>query len=243
MQDKHYESFIFQKKKKSDEFLERFKNPDFVDKIVLDFGCGLGALSFTIAERGAKKVIGLDLNSERIHWANDLILKTYSSLKERIYFVDYDIFNFHISNIDYIVSKATFEHINNLEEILNELKNKLKSGGKIFAGFGPLYDSPYGDIPKNPFPWAHKIIPSFLYFPILSKLNHKQIKNISDLGINGYSYNDYIKIFYSIQGLRVEEIRLNVSNRFINKYLDIIIKIPFIRRFFIYNIYVTFCKI
>ena len=43
--------------------------PNFENKTVLDFGCGYGTLSVEIAESGAKKVLGIDLEEKNIEFA------------------------------------------------------------------------------------------------------------------------------------------------------------------------------
>ena len=42
--------------------------------------------------------------------------------------------------VDYIVTKDTFEHSSNLDKILQKFHQILKKDGMVLAGFGPLYN-------------------------------------------------------------------------------------------------------
>jgi 2-polyprenyl-3-methyl-5-hydroxy-6-metoxy-1,4-benzoquinol methylase len=87
------------------------------DDLVLDLGCGNGALTFDLAQK-AKKVIGIDINPEKIKLAEE---------------------NFSAPNIDYLIGDASqysfdqkfdaiilsniLEHIENRTKLLNKLKS------------------------------------------------------------------------------------------------------------------------
>ena len=68
---------------------------------------------------------------------------------------------------DYIVAKNSFEHIIGLEKMLEEMKKRLKPGGNIYTGFGPLYNSPNGPhMEKIIIPWGHLIFPDVIFSKI-----------------------------------------------------------------------------
>ena len=84
---------------------------------------------------------------------------------------DIDLRDYHNDiSFDYMVSKDTFEHIIELEEMLREMTIRLKQGGRIYLGFGPLYYGPFGHHGRiNPkIPWGHLIIPEQV---IIKRLN------------------------------------------------------------------------
>ena len=49
-----------------------------------------------------------------------------------------------ISEID-IVSKDTFEHTQDLNSVMTRFYNLLNQNGKVYLGFGPLYNFYNGD--------------------------------------------------------------------------------------------------
>ena len=59
----------YEKQKKSiNNFFPRFPTkPDFNEKIVLEFGCGRGAFSLSLANENPKKIVGIDTNSKYIN--------------------------------------------------------------------------------------------------------------------------------------------------------------------------------
>ena len=68
------------------------------------------------------------------------------------------------ASYDVIVSKDVFEHVDELFDVFPNLIDKLKPGGKILLGFGPLWYSPFGDhgiskrITGVKVPWMHLFI-------------------------------------------------------------------------------------
>lgn len=152
------EYFKKEKEVSNPNFLSRFQNPSFKEYNVLDLGCGHGALTIDIAQRGAKNVIGIDLNKQLIDFANKNLTINYSFLNDKIKFTKTDLRGLGKIKFDIIISKATFEHIIDLDNVLAEIKEKLKMGGRLIAGFGPLYNSFWGDhnrLRRNILPWAH----------------------------------------------------------------------------------------
>ena len=67
--------------------------PDFRNKTILDFGCGHGSLSIEIANSGAEKVIGIDVDEECIKIAKENLKENFSNLVDKIDFIKLDILN------------------------------------------------------------------------------------------------------------------------------------------------------
>ena len=93
----------------------------FVDNIdendvVLDIGCGNGALSYDIAKK-AKKVVGIDLNEKNISFAKE----RYS--KENIEWGD-ALKDLPDERFDVIIMSNVLEHIENRVEFLGRLREK-----------------------------------------------------------------------------------------------------------------------
>jgi len=94
----------------------------FVDNVnpsdmVLDIGCGNGALTYDLAQK-AKKVVGLDINKENIEIAK----KRYSAPNIE-YLVRDAIKDLPNQKFDTIILSNVLEHIENRIEFLQKIKN------------------------------------------------------------------------------------------------------------------------
>ena len=124
-------------------FWSRFSvKPNFQGATVLEIGSGWGSLCVDIALAGASKVVGLDLKSDLINFATQHIEQNFPQLVNIIEFKDIDLKFYGNTAFDYIVSKDSFEHIIDVPGMLKEMKKRLKPGGKIFIGFGPIIYQP-----------------------------------------------------------------------------------------------------
>lgn len=85
--------------------------------IVLDIGCGNGALTFDVAQK-SKKVIGIDLSGNNIDFAR----KKYSA-KNIEYICGDALKNLPTENFDVIILSNVLEHIENRVEFLKKIKN------------------------------------------------------------------------------------------------------------------------
>lgn len=213
--------------------------PSFEGLEVLDLGCGHGSLCVYLAFKGAKKVLGIDIDERRIKFAKENILHNYPQFKN---IVDFQCC--HIADLpeevefDIMVSKDTFEHILNLESVLAEMKKRLRKGGKIYIGIGPLYNSPYGDHKRTKafIPWGHLIFPETFLLRRLNKHRREKITSIYELGLNKLSLAEYKTLFYN-SGLHVSYFRVNVSNNPISRLFSLIRRVPFLEEFFSHNLY------
>jgi hypothetical protein len=106
-------------------------------------------------------------------------------------------------------------------------------------GFGPLYNSPYGDHKrtKSIIPWGHLLRSER---NIVKSINKQaagaKITSIYDLGLNMLSLKEHKRILYGC-GMEVEYFGVNVSNRPIAKVFALLAKIPFLGELCSYNIY------
>jgi 2-polyprenyl-3-methyl-5-hydroxy-6-metoxy-1,4-benzoquinol methylase len=190
--------------------------PDFRDKTVLELGCGHGALCVDAALAGAKRVIGIDLISNRIEFAKRHVADRFPKLTERMEFDSIDIADLRLDGeVDYILSKDTFEHILGLGQVLQAVKRILKPGGMLISGFSPLYNSPYGDHgfhavgKKRKWPWAHLMLGD-AYVVKAYNATHPGVdaKTIYDLGLNKLRRRDFLKAFEQA-GLTLEYEKVN----------------------------------
>jgi SAM-dependent methyltransferase len=218
--------------------------PDLKNKYILDVGCGHGALCIDLALSGAGKVVGIDLDHDRIEFAQNNLKQNYPQLIDSVIFLEIDLKDYPTDILfDYIVSKDSFEHIIDLPCMLHEMNKRLKHGGLIFSGFGPLYNDFYGDHKrtKSVIPWGHLMRSEK---NILKKLNKDRViplTSIQELGVNMLSLDDYKRIFKESE-MELVSFQLNKSNHPILLLFNLIGKIPFLTEFFAHNIYCIFRK-
>ncbi len=222
-------------------FFQRFQKLNFSNLKILDLGCGRGALSIDIAQRGAKKVVGIDINETRIEIANENLKTNHKDVIDKVSFIATDLQNHDEKNYDIIVSKDAFEHIMDLPDLMIEIKRKLKVGGKLITDFGPLFNSPFGDHRgiEYKLPWAHVFLPKKQYINKLNKLNSKKITTIYDLGLNGLSLSQFEKLLFQTKGLKVIAFQTNVTHNFLGKLSKVATYIPYLKEYFTYNITCT----
>lgn len=118
------------------------------NKIVLDIACGVGYGSSYLEEKGAKMVVGGDINRDAIEYA-----KAHYKRRE-ISFLRLDAMNvpFSESTFDVVVSFETIEHLKDCRRFLSLCKAVLKKNG-LFICSTPNSLITFSDsgMPLNPF--------------------------------------------------------------------------------------------
>jgi len=214
--------------------------PDFRGKRVLEVGCGHGALSVDIAGDGAE-VLGVDLNRWRVKFANDLVLSRHPELTSRVRFSATDVQDLSTDEpFDYIISKDTFEHVDDLEALLQAVYRLLKPGGVLIAGSTPLYWSPKGDHGRTGLrvPGLHAVLPTSIVMRAASRHKGYTVRTVSDIGMNGYTPEQYRRMFDST-GFEQLEIRYNQGRR-AARILGTFRFISFLEKYVITGFYLKF---
>lgn len=142
--DKRAEERLKEKKWESDfegfkpQFLSSFKfcynwlAKNCQNKIVLDYGCGNGIHSISLAKFEAKKVIGIDLSEKSLDAAKEKAKN--EGLEERVEFISMDCekMDFPDNFFDIIFDGGTFSSIN-LKMAYPELARVLKPDGFLIG--------------------------------------------------------------------------------------------------------------
>ena len=216
--------------------------PNLQGKRVLDLGCGHGSLCIDMAKAGAAYVVGVDLNPQLIHFAQLNLQRNYPELADRVAFHCIDIANLNEGDFDLMTSKDTFEHVMNLPKVLAEMRERLKSGGRLYAAIGPLWNSPFGDhdtikrlIGIN-LPWAHLIVPDRLVLNATAKRLGRPLQSYRDLGLNMLAFRDYRRIIYE-SGFEVEFFQPNCSRHPVVRLFSILRHLPLVGDYFVNNLY------
>jgi len=221
------------------KFWSRFdERPSLRGKRVLDVGCGHGSLCVDTAKAGAAQVVGLDLNAERIDFATANVQQNYPELLSTLSFQQINLKDYPVEAFDYILSKDSFEHILDLPGMLAEMGKRLTPGGRIYAGFGPLYNSPFGDhdMTYSRIPWAHVFLGKKRFAERVDRRWTHEVNSIYDLGLNGLSFADYRRIFQE-SGLNIVYFETNCSTKTISKVFSILRRVPPLTEYFTHNIY------
>jgi SAM-dependent methyltransferase len=119
-------------------------------KVVIDFGCGEGADAVEMAERGARRVIGIDNREEVLQAARQKALR--AGVQDTCLFVTATK-----ELADIVVSVDSFEHFADPAEILRIMNTLLQPAGEALVSFGPTWYHPLGGHLFSVFPWAHLI--------------------------------------------------------------------------------------
>ena len=110
--------------------------PDLQGKRVLDLGCGFGWHCRYAIENGATSVIGVDISEMMIKVAKS---KTASDAIQYICMPIEDI-SFPEASFDVVISSLTLHYIPSFEEVLNNIKKWLTSGGEfVFSVEHPIF--------------------------------------------------------------------------------------------------------
>jgi len=128
--------------------------PTFFDRIqgqvVIDFGCGTGAEAVEMAQKGARKVIGIDIQEDFLAIARDRAVQAGVADKCE--------FGATASEpADVIIAIDSFEHFEDPASILATMRTMIKPTGRVLASFGPTWYHPLGGHLFSVFPWAHLV--------------------------------------------------------------------------------------
>jgi SAM-dependent methyltransferase len=226
--------------------------PDFSGKVVLELGCGHGALSIDAAISGAQQVIGLDLIGSRIEFARSIVAKRFPNIANRIEFQKLNIADIDLEGkVDIVISKDTFEHIMGLDQVLLSVRRVLRSGGLLITGFSPLYYSPFGDHGFHSIgqhlklPWAHLILGDARVVAAYNQY-HPGIEchSIYDLGLNKLKRRDFLQTFDKAGFAIVSEtVNAMQGASKLMPLLRLLNKIPLLQDYTTVNMYVVLRKI
>ena len=170
------------------EFWRRLgRRPEVAGKRVLDIGCGHGAMSIDLAQQGAE-VVGVDPDTTLIEWAKHNLSENHPQLASRVTFLAHESTALRSDDrFDLAVTKDTFEHVADVDVLLVDLRGRLHRDGELWAGFSPLYFSPWGDHGRTGLrvPWAHALLPRGLVYRAARRVSGRSVNDLTDIGLNG----------------------------------------------------------
>ena len=233
-------------------FWSRFgARPKLKGASILDVGCGWGALCVDMAQAGARRVVGLDIDRRLVDFAQTYVAQHYPDLSTRVEFSAQELADWEPDQFDLIVSKDAFEHILDLDRMLRAMYVRLKPGGRVYAGFGPLYPSPYGDHDRRQvafagwgkwgeflarLPWGHLLTTRQIVALHRRRQNNAAVVTMRDLGLNMLAASDFRRAF-ARSGFVVVDYRINQSERRWSQVLAALAKLPGLGDYLTHNIY------
>jgi SAM-dependent methyltransferase len=119
-------------------------------KVVIDFGCGDGTQVVEMAQKGARRVLGIDIRDGLLEAARQNAVA--AGVQETCHFT-----SSAEERADVVVSIDSFEHFSDPAGVLSVMSTLLRAGGEVFASFGPTWYHPLGGHLFSVFPWAHLI--------------------------------------------------------------------------------------
>lgn len=157
------------------QLLEHFDPGRLADKDVLDFGCGTGGLSLTMARESAcRSVVGVDLSADRIKQARAACDDLPAAVRRRIRFVQ-DANDKTIAlpdaSVDCICCFDVVEHIPHPVHTAAEWHRILRPGGTVWIWWSP-WRGPYGHHCESliPLPWIHLIFDARTIFRVCAEV-------------------------------------------------------------------------
>ncbi len=121
-------------------------------RIVLDLGCSDGAMTSGYLDRGADKVIGVDIDAAAIRMAR------HRCRSSRASFVESTVGSLPLTSevVDVVICYDVFEHVAQPATVLEECFRVLRPGGKMLIGTWGWYH-PFAPHlwSTMPVPWAH----------------------------------------------------------------------------------------
>lgn len=176
---------------------------DFVkDKSVLDIACGTGKGSFMIAEAGAARVTGVDIDEEAVRYAE------HRSSHAKLSFHVGDAIKYSYQDLyDVVVSFETIEHLDNVSGFLENMNNLLKEDGVFFVST-PISAQPVDTKPKNKYhiqEWGfdkfQEVVSEFLiveesFLQLFPKSPYKKLHRYWNRIFGPNNGQDYISTIY-----------------------------------------------
>lgn len=239
----------------NDRFWSSFNRiPDVRGKKILEIGCGSGERCQQLVRMGAREVVGLDIIESEILEARVLLENEDCIDRNACQFHCGELNSLTETNFDIVVSENTFEHVIDIEGLLEDIYDKCVSGAEVYLGFGPLYYSPYGDhgwmravLPFRKhfsWPWGHVVFPEKYVFKRLSEENDVKIADTTNwpyLALNKKEYSDYLECFQKCP-LKLDDLALNPGYSLTGRFMRFLSKIPIAQKYTVWGIFAVLRK-
>jgi 2-polyprenyl-3-methyl-5-hydroxy-6-metoxy-1,4-benzoquinol methylase len=238
----YYEGGWWEQNMAADErFLARLPaDLSFEGRSVLDYGCGTGQTCVIVAQRGARRVLGVDL--QEVDFARSQLEGRYSELADRVEFRQIaSAADIGEERFDLVLSKNTMEHVADPEGYVSDMAGLLAPGGQLVIGFNPLWKSPYGAHIHfmTKVPWAHLMFPEEVvlrerrrFRPDEDPSCYEEIK----AGLNRMTLAKFRAVMAK-SGLEPTYFEVNRNERAVAKVLNAFSRVPGLREYFAFSVH------
>ncbi|HKG22374.1 MAG TPA: methyltransferase domain-containing protein [Blastocatellia bacterium] len=192
-------------------------------KVVIDFGCGVGAEAIEIALRGAKRVIGIDKMEALLKIARDAAES--AGVADRCHFTP--AVN---EKADVILSMDAFEHFEQPAEVLSLMRSLIRDHGRALVCFGPTWYHPLGGHIFSVFPWAHLLFTEEAFIRWFRDFNPDNHTSFRSVGLNRMTVSRFEKILKqsdwraeSFEAVPIRKLR-SVSNTWTREFTTAIVR-------------------
>jgi SAM-dependent methyltransferase len=245
--DDYYEQSWWDDHLRADaRFLERLPDElSFEGLSVLDYGCGGGHTCVVLAQRGATRVLGVDIGS--VEFAEQQVAERHPDLEGRLEFKQIaSAADIGDEQFDVVLSKNTFEHVDDPARYVADMASHLAPGGRLVIAFGALWKSPYGGHLQHmtKAPWVHLYIPEPVvlrerrrYRPDEDPSCYEEVKG----GLNRMTLAKFQATMRD-SGLEPEYLEINRNDRAIAKALNLLRKVPGLGEYFTFSIHSVWTK-
>lgn len=210
--------------------------PNFVEQIkgktVLDFGCGPGYQAVAMALRGAKSVVGVDINRDWLERARALAAQ--HQCDDRVSFSEARRFLDDSSNreqFDVTLCCGSFEHFADPAQELSNMRTMTRPGGRILITFAEPWLSPRGSHMDNfcRVPYLNILFSEKTVMAVRSRFKDDGAKRYEEIrsGLNRMTLAKFERIIRA-SGLQVEE-----KVFFATKNLPLVKRLPYLREFLV----------
>jgi ubiquinone/menaquinone biosynthesis C-methylase UbiE len=207
--------------------------PPVLGKDVLEIGCGHGGITCYLACLGARRVVGIDVNTANVEYGRELA-RTIAQRQERslpIEFAEMDAANmtFDSASFDLIIAENVFEHFTDPAAVLRSAARVLRPGGRLLVPIFSSRWSKFGLHVKHGLrlPWANLVFPERVIVGTIRRRARRDPKlfdvypglrnspeRVRDLrkhrDLNDITYPEF-KRLAQLAGFRVEAFRVHTT--------------------------------
>ncbi|MEA2125910.1 MAG: hypothetical protein QOI80_2692 [Solirubrobacteraceae bacterium] len=224
-------------------FLARLEGRvDVNGKTVLDVGCGTGDMAAILARMGAARVVGTDLHVDPGEPAQ-LAARYGADVAERVELVqtEGDMHELGDEEFDLVFSKEAMEHYGDPEGFVPMMVRRVKPGGSLVIGFGPLWKSFDGGHMgyMTRFPWAHLLFPEDVIMAERRRFRPEEdATHFGEImgGLNKMTLARFEAIMAGT-GLRPEFVKHNAGDHPAVRAMDKVARVRPLREYFTNNVY------